>query len=129
MTWLFGSLLEYWAPILIGSVLIIGLGIFAYVFRNWKAVAGAALIAFLLISVGVIDRRGYQRRSQEDLAAAHQIANARLITISDIQTTDAEQRRRDEEELAKLRAQIEQAPTNDSPCGDEGLPDRVRGTR
>lgn len=128
MSWLFSFLGGNW--LLTGGAFLIvaGLGVFAYFFRDWRAIIAAACIVGVVITIGVIDRRGYQRRTNEVIAEMQRIANARTMIITDIQATDAAQQQADTAEIARLRELIDASPANDAPCGDEGFAERVGGT-
>ena len=129
MSWLVSFLWQNGLQVLLVLLLIAGMAVVGWFFQNWKIVVLAGSIAAVVIGASVLDKRAYERRSQEIIAEMVRVAERRDQIIHDLEAADDKQRQQDAAEIARLRELIDQAPTNSDACGDEDFADRVGDVR
>lgn len=118
----FGS---HWLLVIVVSLVVVALGLAAYVLKNLKfALAAIGVAAAGLAYQGAVTS-GIQDQMQRDLAAKTELYEGRIKTLNDLAKRNAVQAKLDADKIEELERTASETPKNDGACLDADAANRV----
>jgi hypothetical protein len=109
-------LATHWVLVIVVVLAVVGFGIAAWVFRNWKLALAAIVLAVAGFMYQGAVMHGINVQLEKDMAEQLEISNGRQATINTLTLKDAFQAKKDSDANEALERTASETPKNDGPC-------------
>jgi hypothetical protein len=100
-----------------------------WLLRNWKLALGALGVLAVVIFLWQVDRRGYQRRVNEEAQAKLVLMQERIDTVEKLNKAYTALVLKDAAAITELERKASETPKNDAACLDRAAAGRVRAIK